>query len=152
MEDKDIFDNSNNVIFVGLDGAEMPPLPIPTESTTWEGEDTPILDENGNPLPFASYFCHLNAEVINDVPTNIQAIQIQEEKYILRPKNLKYPHKKRKKRILKKWEKRFGYTGGKILYIPKAEIKKELKQINGKFVAQVTINALEMPRYDKGES
>lgn len=37
-------------------------------------------------------------------------IIVEGEPYINRPKNLKYPNKRRKMRIWKKWRKRFGVT------------------------------------------
>lgn len=46
-----------------------------------------------------------------------------------KPKNLKYPRKKRKMRILKKWAKRFGYDE---LVIPKMEHMVKFK--NGKII------------------
>lgn len=52
-----------------------------------------------------------------------RSIVIQQgEDYIHRPKNLKYPNKKRKLRVLKKWKKRFGITYAERIYIPKAII------------------------------
>lgn len=39
-----------------------------------------------------------------------------------KPKNLKYPLKRRKKRILKKWAKRFGTIPNEIVF-PKAELE-----------------------------
>lgn len=47
---------------------------------------------------------------------------VQGKDYIHRPKNLKYPNKKRKLRVLKKWKKRFGITYAKRILIPKATI------------------------------
>lgn len=50
------------------------------------------------------------------------AVAVEPVQFINRPKNLKYPNKKRAKRIWKKWKKRFGVRVEKYLYIPKAEI------------------------------
>ncbi len=48
---------------------------------------------------------------------------IQSELHVLRPKNLKYPNKKRSRRIWKKWAKRYGTRGGESLVIPRATVK-----------------------------
>lgn len=37
-----------------------------------------------------------------------------------KPSNLKYPNKKRKMRVLKKWCNRYGWKHGRYLYIPRA--------------------------------
>lgn len=50
---------------------------------------------------------------------------IQSKPKINKPKNLKYPNKKRARRIWKKWKRRFGTTPGKAIYIPNVEIKSE---------------------------
>lgn len=54
------------------------------------------------------------------------AVVVETGQSINRPKNLKYPNKKRAKRIWKKWKKRFGVRAEKYLYIPKAEIVKNV--------------------------
>lgn len=55
------------------------------------------------------------------------AVVVETGQFINRPKNLKYPNKKRAKRIWKKWKKRFGVRAEKYLYIPKAEITKDVE-------------------------
>lgn len=55
------------------------------------------------------------------------AVAVETGQFINRPKNLKYPNKKRAKRIWKKWKKRFGVRVEKYLYIPKAEITKDVE-------------------------
>lgn len=50
------------------------------------------------------------------------SIMIEGEPCINRPKNLKYPNKKRAKRIWKKWRNRFGVTPSKRAVIPKATL------------------------------
>lgn len=57
----------------------------------------------------------------------IASVSIEGKPYIYRPDNLKYPNKKRAKRIWKKWKKRFGVRAEKYLYIPKAEITKDVE-------------------------
>lgn len=54
------------------------------------------------------------------------ALIIQSKPKINKPKNLKYPNKKRARRIWKKWKRRFGETPGKTLYLPNVEIESEM--------------------------
>lgn len=69
---------------------------------------------------------------------------IQSEPKINKPKNLKYPNKKRAKRIWKKWKKRFGVRAEKYLYIPKAKIVKNVEfDDDGSFTINTHITAKE---------
>ena len=47
---------------------------------------------------------------------------IQEPPIINKPRNLKYPNKKRARRVWKKWAKRYGTSPGKMIYFPNVEI------------------------------
>lgn len=60
---------------------------------------------------------------------------------VRKPRNLKYPRKKRKLRILKKWAKRFGYDR---VIIPKAELR--IKIEDGKLIQQFTKDKRESQR------
>lgn len=51
---------------------------------------------------------------------------IQAEPIINKPKNLKYPNKKRARRVYKKWKRRFGTTPGKMMYLPNVEVEGEM--------------------------
>lgn len=53
------------------------------------------------------------------------ALMIQSKPKINKPKNLKYPNKKRARRIWKKWKRRFGTTPGESIYLSDVEIKHE---------------------------
>ncbi len=48
--------------------------------------------------------------VFDDVDEIKVGVIVEGEPYINRPKNLKYPNKKRARRIWKKWRKRYGIT------------------------------------------
>lgn len=48
---------------------------------------------------------------------------IQESPIINKPRNLKYPNKKRARRIWKKWAKRYGTSPGKMIYLPNVEVE-----------------------------
>lgn len=54
------------------------------------------------------------------------SLMIQSKPEIKKPKNLKYPNKKRARRIWKKWKRRFDTTPGKMMYLPKVEIESEM--------------------------
>lgn len=54
------------------------------------------------------------------------SLVIQAEPEINKPKNLKYPNKKRARRVWKKWKRRFGTTPGKTMYLPNVEIESEM--------------------------
>lgn len=51
------------------------------------------------------------------------SLMIQSKPIINKPKNLKYPNKKRARRIWKKWKRRFGTTPGKSICLPNVEMK-----------------------------
>ncbi len=59
-----------------------------------------------------------------EYPSFEQSVKIiTQNEVIYKPKNLKYPHKKRKRRILKKWKKRYGFIPEQGYFIPKAQIQ-----------------------------
>lgn len=58
-----------------------------------------------------------NADALREV-----TIVIEGKPYINRPNNLKYPNKKRAKRIWNKWRNRFGVTPTRGTVIPKATL------------------------------
>ena len=53
------------------------------------------------------------------------SLMIQEPPIINKPRNLKYPNKKRARRIWKKWAKRYGTSPGKMIYLPNMEVESE---------------------------
>ena len=50
---------------------------------------------------------------------------IQEPPIINKPRNLKYPNKKRARRVWKKWAKRYGTRPGKMICFPNVEVESE---------------------------
>lgn len=69
-------------------------------------------------------------------------IVVETKPIINKPKNLKYPNGRRKKRIWKKWAKRFGYAiPPQRIEIPKAEIESRMDISNGKFAVKLTATA-----------
>lgn len=57
---------------------------------------------------------------------------------VIKPKNLKYPRKRRKLRIYKKWAKRFGY---KHFIIPKCSVNVEMSMKNNTILKNITLTA-----------
>lgn len=53
------------------------------------------------------------------------SLMIQEPPIINKPRNLKYPNKKRARRVWKKWAKRYGTSPGKMIYLPNVEVESE---------------------------
>lgn len=66
-----------------------------------------------------------------------RTIVLDSAEYIYRPKNLKYPNKKRAKRVWKKWKRRFGYRPRTTLTIPKAKFEYGLDE-SGAFNVTIT--------------
>lgn len=79
--------------------------------------------------------------IMEVVGRQIVSMVIRDRLGVNTPKNLKYPHKRRKKRVLKKCVKRFGSSPYKIL-LPKAEIEIGIApDENGLFVCNVSARA-----------
>lgn len=90
---------------IGMSKDRIPPFSfdIPKENMEHflEMLVQPLFKENDTPL-----IARLRQEIEKQFATLI----IEGQPKVNKPKNLKYPHKRRKKRILKKWAKRFGTT------------------------------------------
>ena len=50
---------------------------------------------------------------------------IEGKPIVNKPRNLKYPNKKRATRVWKKWAKRYGTRPGKMIYLPNVEVESE---------------------------
>lgn len=62
------------------------------------------------------------------------SLMIQSKPKINKPKNLKYPNKKRARRIWKKWKRRFGTTPGESIYL--SEVERRIEGDNLIFTAK----------------
>lgn len=142
MGDKDtnmLFGNC--AIFIGKSEADMKPLEVVEDSLRLNPEDAAELDRLSvrekmqiEPLHIKplSFDCDVP---IGSMPAIIgfdEALEpsrctliIQSEPKINKPKNLKYPNKKRARRIWKKWKRRFGTTPGESICLTNVEIKHE---------------------------
>ena len=81
---------------------------------------------------------NMHSQIDNAVRSSVI---IQSESYIKRPKNLKYPNKRRKMRIWKKWAKRFGKTPSTQVVIPRAVISFKPEFKNNQLINNVEIIA-----------
>lgn len=59
------------------------------------------------------------------------SVMIMGEPIINKPKNLKYPNKKRARRIWKKWKRRFGVSPTSAMLFPKARVDVDLSKDMG---------------------
>ena len=73
-----------------------------------------LLFKENDTLPFA--------RLRQETEKQVMSLIVECKPTINKPKNLKYPHKKRKRRILKKWAKRFGVTPNQLVF-PEAEVE-----------------------------
>lgn len=142
MGDKDtniLFGNC--AIFIGKSEADMKPLEVVEDSLIFNPEDAVELDRLSvrekmqiEPLHIKplSFNCDIPIEDIAPIigfdealGTSRCSLIIQSKPKINKPRNLKYPNKKRARRMWKKWAKRYGASPGKMLYLPNAEVESE---------------------------
>ena len=133
---------SNCAIFIGKSEADMMPLGKVVESSTkLNPEDVAELDRLSmrekmlvEPLHIKpiSFDCDMSIGDIAPIIGFDEALEpsrcslmIQSKPKINKPKNLKYPNKKRARRVWKKWKRRFGTTPGESIYLSAVEIKHE---------------------------
>ena len=141
MGDKDtnmLFGNC--AIFIGKSEADMKLLgKVVENSTRLNPEDAAELDRLSvrekmlaEPLHVKplSFDCDIHIKDIAPIIGFDEALEphrcsliIQSEPKINKPHNLKYPNKKRARRIWKKWKRRFGTTPNKAMYFPEVEIE-----------------------------
>ena len=143
MGDKDtnmLFGNC--AIFIGKSEADMKPLgKVVENSTKLLSEDAAELDRLSVREKMQIEPLHIKPQMIKGEftidhtapiigfdealePSRCSLI-IQSEPKINKPENLKYPNKKRARRIWKKWKRRFGTTPGESIYLSDVEIKHE---------------------------
>lgn len=98
---------------------------VVSEPIVYDDNNEPITPTMGAPLSF-SFDCVAEIKDFMTKPDPdvqeplICSVSIGEKEYIYRPKNLKYPNKKRAKRIWKKWKRRFGSRPEKCFHLPNA--------------------------------
>lgn len=112
-------------------------LPIVEDSVMCECDEMSVRDMATPCYTTGSYSFNLDNNSIDkaqldkllgvDIQSQIDravrsSVIIECGEYILRPKNLKYPNKKRARRIWKKWRRRFGVRPSEQFVIPRAVI------------------------------
>lgn len=134
MGDKDtnmLFGNC--AIFIGKSEVDMKPLKVVENSIEL---DRPSVREKMLAEPL-----HIKPQSIkSEFPIDYAApiigfdealepsrcsLMIQSKPKINKPKNLKYPNKKRARRIWKKWKRRFGTTPGESICLPNVNMRNE---------------------------
>lgn len=135
MGDKDnnkLFGNSEFLIGGSL--SDLKPLPIVENSIELDSLSVREKMES-EPLQIKPLSFEVEASFSDDVakflgvdlasePSRI-SLMIQEPPIINKPRNLKYPNKKRARRVWKKWAKRYGTSPGKMIYLPNMEVESE---------------------------
>ncbi len=132
MGDKDLNELfGNSELLIGCSLSDMKPLPIVENSI--ELDRLSVREKmEAEPLQIKPLSFEIEASFSNDVakflgvdlasePSRI-SLMIQEPSIINKPRNLKYPNKKRARRVWKKWAKRYGTRPGKMIYFPNVEI------------------------------
>ncbi len=64
-------------------------------------------------------------DLASEPSKQVCSLMIQGKPIINKPRNLKYPNKKRARRVWKKWAKRYGTRPGKMIYLPNVEVESE---------------------------
>ena len=135
MGDKDLNELFGNPeLLIGCSLSDMKPLPIVENSI--ELDCLSVREKmEAEPLQIKPLSFEIEASFSNDVakflgvdlasePSRI-SLMIQEPSIINKPRNLKYPNKKRVRRVWKKWAKRYGTRPGKMIYLPNVEVESE---------------------------
>lgn len=152
-----IFNGEQRLFFAPKDDVEnWKDLPILENSVQYSGyDDCPELSKsmksfsldckisNPDSTAFAKLLGgNMQSQIDNAVRSSVM---IESEPYIKRPKNLKYPNKRRKMRIWKKWAKRFGTTPTKQFLIPRAVISFKPEFKNNQLFNNIEIVAEKIP-------
>lgn len=74
-------------------------------------------------MPCEDIASFMRIDLASEPSKQVCSLVIQTEPIINKPRNLKYPNKKRAKRVWKKWKRRFGTVPGKAMYFPEVEIE-----------------------------
>lgn len=64
-------------------------------------------------------------DLASEPSKQVCSLVIQGKPIINKPRNLKYPNKKRARRVWKKWAKLYGTSPGKMIYLPNVEMESE---------------------------
>lgn len=127
MGDKsDIFDNIQ-LIFPPIGEAGALICTAKEETIQFEAPPTadPLFSAPETAMQFSCGECTIDWATLANQSTGkdiLCEVKIQSLPKVRKPKNLKYPKKKRAYRLLSKWRNRYGLAPGKTIYIPQAKI------------------------------
>lgn len=159
MGDKDkpnIFNGKQELFFAEIGDKVFKKLPIVENSVEYSGYyDAPELrksmdsisynfkTDNPDMTQFGNIF---GAQIQSQIDSAVRSsVIVQTEPYIYRPKNLKYPNKKRARRIWKKWRNRYGVRPSKQVVIPRAVISFKPEFKNNQLYNNVEIVVEKVP-------
>lgn len=131
----------NRAIFIGTSEVEMKPLEVVENSVSLHPEDAAELDRLSvrekmqvEPLRIKPQMIKGEFPIIDVAPIigfdealelHRCSLIIQGKPIVNKPRNIKYPNKKRARRVWKKWAKRYGTRPGKMIYFPNVEVESE---------------------------
>lgn len=150
MGDKDLNELFGNPeLLIGGSLSDLKPLPIVENNI--ELDSLSVREKmEAEPLQIKPLSFEVETSFSDDVakllgvdlasePSRI-SLMIQEPPIINKPRNLKYPNKKRARRVWRKWAKRYGTSPGKIIYLPNVEVESEYNgdymSVNAKTINQ----------------
>ena len=131
MGDEDKVQFGELALFMGKSEADMkPPGNVVENNTKHVSNDAAELDRLSVQFDFQmpkddSLVSLLGADFASEPSKKVCSCIIRSEPKINKPKGLKYPNKKRARRVWKKWKRRFGTRPGKMLCLPDVEIESE---------------------------
>lgn len=140
-EDNLFNDKAQLAIFIPEEGVLKPIGMVVKDSTNLKSEETETVSLVNSSIGFdvpmdmdmVSTLDKLDKIDLAAEPSEAHCLLvIKTEPKIIKPKHLKYPNKRRKLRVLKKWKRRFGVTPAKALHLPfaKMECIHELTGVN----------------------
>ncbi|WP_290437766.1 hypothetical protein [Muribaculum intestinale] len=130
MGDKDINELFGNTeLFIGEIGGEMKPLGVIADAAPiipdidWKEEElNAFCASMSMAIPALDMPSFLGFDPAKEGSQRTSLIVYGKPK-INKPHNLKYPNKKRARRVWKKWAKRYGTSPGKMIYLPNVEVE-----------------------------
>lgn len=132
MGDKDTkMISGNPVIFIGKSDVEMQPLKAVENSIELDSSSAhkkiPVEPLRVKPVSIEFSMPIRDAYPIIGFDEALEShdcsLIIEVKPTINKPKNLKYPNKKRARRVWKKWAKRYGTSPGKTICLPNVEVE-----------------------------
>lgn len=130
MGDKDMNELFGNPeLFIGEIGGEMKPLGVITDAAPiipdidWKEEERKAFCTSMSmAIPALDMPSFLGFDPAKEGSQRTSLIVYGKHK-INKPRNLKYPNKKRARRVWKKWAKRYGATPNQLVMLPNVEVE-----------------------------